>query len=648
MTTTIIIPLHHKGGKFKNNTELRYALRSIDKNFSGEFEVVIVGKKLPDWLVGVKHLRSNGGLKTALLDASKAYPNGFFWWYDDCCLLKNQTAEELKVTPATKRWQTAQTKWSRSLDKIKDRLLAEGHEATDYSRPHGPYWFDKAMVDEAFADWPGMAGKFPWESWILSKRRWPKRHGVVKQYYGAFRQPPGEHVFLNYCDNGLTPELIGWLIMQFPHLSRFEQGAQKKPKIEVHTIRFGDPWWLNLCAPTLDAWCEKHRHPLTVWDQSMINAEYPSAKFCEVDMLDRFLAGDSDWLLYVDSDVYVDSEAPFSPPMESGFWIREDLPGGGPRDFKRWCRRNNQSIDGWVYRNAGVWFCDRKSAASLRAVISKPYIAGCMEQHQLNAWLRDAASKGLHVGFLSREWNAWAYESEKAAFYHIAGKKKATRLRAFRENGLIPNGQSFVWSFDFDKYPAVKNREQSMDDRHISMLHAAACSEWEGSRVAVEIGSFRGHSTTALIEALRIGRLDHLHIIEPSPTNELLSILSTVDEGKVTLHTAPSWDAEIDRADFVFIDGDHRWPAMLDTLKALSWGAKMICMHDSSAWPKYSHCWGSWNAARALKGFQDRHWFEDNERRGGEHTHRGFLVSAVKDVTIAHLYSPSLAALAKL
>jgi hypothetical protein len=96
---------------------------------------------------------------------------------------------------------------------------------------------------------------------------------------------------------------------------------------------------------------------------------------------------------------------------------------------------------------------------------------------------------------------------------------------------------------------------------------------------------------------------------------------------KITLHKSPSWETSIVDADFVFIDGDHRWPALIDTLRALSWNAKVICLHDSNAWPRLTHCWGAHHAALALKGFKDRTWIEDKEERKQEATWRGFLVS---------------------
>src|SRR5688572_3283557 len=135
MKYPIVIPLHHGGGKLKNNTELRYALRSLARHFKDECEIAIVGRRMPEWAHGVRHIESREGLKTALADAAEAYPEGFFWWYDDLCLLKDTTGEEMKVTPACNGWGSPRTSWSRRLEEIRQRLLAEGRTAWDYSRP---------------------------------------------------------------------------------------------------------------------------------------------------------------------------------------------------------------------------------------------------------------------------------------------------------------------------------------------------------------------------------------------------------------------------------------------------------------------------------------------------------------------------------
>jgi hypothetical protein len=646
----ICIPIHHKGGKFKDNTELRYTLRSIEKHFQGACQVWLVCKKMPEGFEGCHHLFDGGkGLKTALRITSEKHPDGFFWWYDDSVLLLPQTVEDLKTTIASRRWSNAQTGWARQLTKIKERLEAEGYVAHDYSRPHGPYWFDKGMVDEGFADWPNMAAKFPWESWILSKRDWPRRHGNYKQYYGAFKSLPGDRdVLLNFCDGGFTPELKSLLEEFYPKRSTFETGTAIRPKIQVHTIRFGEKWWLQLCSPTLDSWCKRHGHPLKIWTSENINPDYPNSKFCQIDMLRDFVESGDDWMIYVDADVYVDELAPAHPVLSPGFWIREDLPGAGPRDFGRWLRKHKKSSPGWAYRNAGVWMCDRKSAQTLLETISPPYLVGCMEQHQWNWWLSQSAAKGLHVGFLDGAWNSWAFENKKGAFYHIAGKKKSQRVEMFRANGLIPLDPplqavaEIPRVFYFEPYRFAKcDSMMAMDEMHIQLLFLAATLETtreKSKRVAVEIGSYRGASTAALIEALNQGYFGHLHVIEIKPTETLRKILAMAkDSSRVTLHTQASWDLDITAADFVFIDGDHKWPAVADTLRAITWGAEVIAMHDSESWPQIPGTWGAKLAAKCLREMPARTVFEDCQLRGGMQTQRGFIVSASSEINVTPL-----------
>jgi hypothetical protein len=230
-TTVIAIPLHHGGGTFKDNTELRIALRSIAAHVTGNYRIVIVGRRLPAWLRGAELLPA-GGLKAALRATAAEFPAGFLWWYDDCLVLRDQTIEQLKVTPVIDLLKPRKTKtrWGSSLETVRQRLLAEGLPVRDYSRPHGPYWFDKTMIDEGFADWPDMAGKFPLESWILNKRGWPGRQKVTKQYYGEFRGPPNDMAcLLNFNDIGCTPELLSYLVARFREASPFEKDIAQKP-----------------------------------------------------------------------------------------------------------------------------------------------------------------------------------------------------------------------------------------------------------------------------------------------------------------------------------------------------------------------------------------------------------------------------------
>lgn len=654
MIHPIIIPLHHGGGKFKNDTELRFALRSIEKHFKDPFRVVIVGSKLPSWLVGVEHIYGEG-LKSSLVAAANAYPEGFIWWYDDNCLTRDITAEEIKVTPACRGWQKPKTGWAKRLDSIRARLEKEGFKAWDYSRPHGPYWFDKAMVDEGFADWPGMKSKFPWESWILSKRDWPRCHGAVKQYYGAFRQPPSaNHRYLNYSDGGNTPELRAMLEERFPASSRFESeplplSAAPSGSLEVHTLRFGSSWWVRFCGVTLDRWCRDHGYPLRVWKEADINPDYPAAKFCEIDMLREFLKGNAEWCLYVDADVYVHAGAGGFPvgSEKDRFLIRPDRPGKFSRRFAAWCRRRfgapASAARSWTYRNAGVWACDRKAAERMLAVIAPPWHEGVQEQHQWNWWICLAAKGGMKVADLPHGFNNWPSEETRGSFYHLCGRKKYAKLVALRDRGFIPRDQDAEWEFspvfDYGKYRfAHCGTTMPMDEYHIHLLHAACRLAPDGGQVAVEIGSYRGASTAALIEAVNLGYLTHLHIVEVKPTASLRQVIALCDfPDRVTLHTKPSWELELPRVDLVFIDGDHKWPAVGDTLRALTWGARVICMHDSRSYPVIPGTWGARMAAAMLREMAGRQVFEDSLQRNGMATHRGFLVSAAAGVDLTPL-----------
>lgn len=204
-------------------------LRGLQTHLKGDFEVCLIGPQIPKWLQNVQHLvQTKGKLKTALVMAANAFPDGFSWWYDDVVLIQDQTIEQVKVCPAKSHRLQVNTTWVRDLYRIRDRLIREGHPDRDYSTPHGPYWFDKGMIDEAFRDWPGMEKKFPFETWILSKRNAPHQTSdVVAQYYGAFRTPPHDgKIFLNWDDSGMTPELVAWLANKFPDPSPYEKIAE--------------------------------------------------------------------------------------------------------------------------------------------------------------------------------------------------------------------------------------------------------------------------------------------------------------------------------------------------------------------------------------------------------------------------------------
>jgi hypothetical protein len=219
----IVIPIHPGGGKFGDNLELRYALRALEQHLHEPFEVVLAGMRIPEWLASGSIRRINGqSLKHALRNAAARFPKGFFWAYDDTLLLRDHTLAELMHTPVRREWKPSGSPWGKALEKVRHRLTREKRVVRDYSRPHGPYWFNKVMVDRGFKDWPSIPNKFPLETWILCRFDWRHRFDTTFNLYGPFQEPPEGTSILNFNDPGLTPELLDWLARRFPVPSRYE------------------------------------------------------------------------------------------------------------------------------------------------------------------------------------------------------------------------------------------------------------------------------------------------------------------------------------------------------------------------------------------------------------------------------------------
>jgi hypothetical protein len=306
----IVIPLHHSGGKEGDNIELRYALRGWDLNMKDPFQITIIGKILPSWINGAHFIHQpKGGLKTALRIAADTYPDGFLWTYDDTIPIRSMTAQEVKTPVARAKFSTAApTSWSKQLLKVHDRLAAAGIPPIDFSRPHCPYWFTKAMIDEAFKDWPGMSGKFPIESWILSKRRVPYQTGIEKQYYGRFKTPPDSerHAYVNCADGGWTPELKAWLSSHLPDPSPFENkasDAQRVPMRKVYFVHIPKTAGLSLISAFGDQLVRAHRHRHRTWqDKRNLKAWNDSGRLpvtaCVRNPIDRAISTYHFWKIY--------------------------------------------------------------------------------------------------------------------------------------------------------------------------------------------------------------------------------------------------------------------------------------------------------------------------------------------------------------
>lgn len=183
---------------------------------------------------------------------------------------------------------------------------------------------------------------------------------------------------------------------------------------------------------------------------------------------------------------------------------------------------------------------------------------------------------------------------------------------------------------DFEKYAFAFEEDRdppwAMDREHVAMLHALAMQVPDGGTV-VEIGSHRGASTSAFVEALNKGKEFDLWCVELDPRQDLWAVCDLCTKrDDIHVCVADSTDFEIPKqADLVFIDGDHGVQALVDVYHAIEAEARVIAMHDTRS---HEHgirgCLGAWLAAKMLSQVPERVWDEDCPVVDGRWTHRGF------------------------
>lgn len=197
--------------------------------------------------------------------------------------------------------------------------------------------------------------------------------------------------------------------------------------LEVHTLRYGNPDWIELFAPAQEEWCLKHGLQLRVWGDEF--PQYPCPKFAEIEMLKAFLAGKSTHFLYIDADVFIRDGAPV-PELGSGFHAATDhLHAVHTQTWLEWCRTigGTDLPESTVYHNAGVWLCDRDSARMILDRAHPPYIEALMEEYQWNLWLQCAIRDGMEFHRLDDKWNHSLRNrviSDTSWFVHVWGDDK--------------------------------------------------------------------------------------------------------------------------------------------------------------------------------------------------------------------------------
>lgn len=190
------------------------------------------------------------------------------------------------------------------------------------------------------------------------------------------------------------------------------------------------------------------------------------------------------------------------------------------------------------------------------------------------------------------------------------------------------------YTFDGPYAQALSDPRMAMDRRHIYMLHAVLLAY--PFRNVLELGSYRGASSTAFIEAINVRPEMQVTFCDVNPTDSLWEVTGNClrpDQVRVTKD--PSWNVleSAEDYDFVLVDANHDLASVTAELHRLVVRRPLCVMaHDTNATAAgYPHAEGAQLLKRTFRTL-DGYWsIEDAIDRPGEETSRGLFLATTSD-----------------
>jgi hypothetical protein len=235
--------------------EMIYSLRSLEKHFKEEFQVVIVGD-MPDGIdknkvIYIAHEKNydlehprymDAQLKLIAALESPLVSDEFLCMYDDIYFNKDFDADFFRNTLLAQRKTTFKTiaeipgngshEWKRLL--LKSMNLLQEHDLQAYNfESHLPRWVNKAILKEVVKKFDLRNSAYQrwtlYYNYLLSKEivnvLYFREHEYIKAGYYFDESPTDdiiEYWFINHNDAGLSEKLKKALKKLFPNKSRFE------------------------------------------------------------------------------------------------------------------------------------------------------------------------------------------------------------------------------------------------------------------------------------------------------------------------------------------------------------------------------------------------------------------------------------------
>jgi hypothetical protein len=363
----VVIPLG-SGSQWDDN-ELRYLLRSIEKNFLDLGRVFVVGRK-PDWLIGVEHIpmddvhkhNKDANLIDKVLAACRAgVSERFVWTCDDHLFLRPIRFAEMKplhYSDLAKVTQWREGTWWNRLRATRDALVSRGMTAWNFD-VHAPQPIVRGKfiaAAEAFdyAPPPGMtintmyfncAGETGISAWRHKYTAEAACNDAVK-----IRQGMQGKTYLCYNDAGLTDAMKQVIEEMFPQRSRFEKMVYQPvglPLMKTQDAKSMKIWslWEGPKPPFIELCLEillKHNPDAQILDMAAFRRLQTFD--CDVELSHLKMANQADWirlhLLKAFGGIWIDADCIVMRPLNRfldalrccwsmAFYEPEGLIGGG-------------------------------------------------------------------------------------------------------------------------------------------------------------------------------------------------------------------------------------------------------------------------------------------------------------------------------
>jgi hypothetical protein len=194
-----------------------------------------------------------------------------------------------------------------------------------------------------------------------------------------------------------------------------------------------------------------------------------------------------------------------------------------------------------------------------------------------------------------------------------------------------------IQRYDFEKYNyTFEPKTMCMDLRHIYMVYNILINN--DFKNVLEIGSFRGASTTAFLEAMIIKPNLNVSICDIDITPHLQTLINSCQtKDRLKILNTHSKNVINSGYDLICVDGDHTYNNVKEEVDLLlKNNIGTILAHDTNAQiAGYALCEGSHYLGITLK--QQYLWCEDVKDRPNELTKRGFFACTKDKATFENI-----------